>query len=109
MPRLHVSEAADFFWNGAESHREGVILRRELAHDLAEQRLVVGDQLALGAALFRVAEDVERRAAQEPEFRQRAEYGQHPGAEGHFLRHARDRILFREQRRREMEFERELV
>src|SRR4051794_18758842 len=47
MARLHMAEAADFLRNVREADGERVVLRRKLAHDLADQRLVVGDQLAL--------------------------------------------------------------
>ena len=66
---------------------------RELAHDLGEQRLVIGDQLALGAALLRIAEDVERRAAQELELRQQRNAGSIHGPKVIFFAHARDRVL----------------
>src|SRR3954454_12713638 len=60
MPRFHMAEAADFLRDGRKAHRNRMIVGRELAHQFAEQRLVIGDQLALGAALFRVPENVER-------------------------------------------------
>ena len=81
-----------------------------LRDDLVEQRLVVGDQLALGAALRRIAERIERGAAQELELRQQAEQpAASTGPKRHLPRHAGHLVLAREQRRREVELEREIL
>src|SRR3546814_14422256 len=60
--------------------------------EFVHQREVILDQLALQLALFRVAEDVERRTAQALQLRQQAEGAQHPGAELAFLRLAGRRV-----------------
>jgi hypothetical protein len=59
-------------------NRGRVIGQREVGGDLAELGFVIGDRLALGAALFGVPENVERRAAQPLQPRQHAECAQHP-------------------------------
>src|SRR5262245_38421503 len=98
MARLDVAEAADLLRDGSEANRDGMVLGRQLLDDLTEQRLVIGDQLALGAALLRIAENVERGAAQEFESREHAERRQHPRTELHLARQPRHAVLAREQR-----------
>src|SRR5437660_5231025 len=63
MARLYMTEAANFFRNAGECHGDRVFLRREPRQNFLDHRLVVGDELAFGAALFAVAENIERRAA----------------------------------------------
>src|SRR5215468_8597794 len=66
---LDMAEAADLVRNGGQRDREMVVLRREPLENLAEHRLVVGNQRALGAALLRIAERIEGGAAQALELR----------------------------------------
>ena len=79
------------------------------AEHLVEHRLVVGDQLALGLALLANSRTVERRAAQELQLRQQPERAHHPRPEAHLARLAGRRIAAREQRRREMELEAQVL
>src|SRR6185312_65841 len=65
MPRLDGSESSDFFRNRRKPDRTRMIARRQLRQHLIEHRFVIGDELALCHPLFRVAEDIERRATQE--------------------------------------------
>ena len=79
------------------------------APHFVEQRPVIVDQLAFGAALRGMAEGIERRAAQEFQFRQQAEQRQQPRAEAHLARQARRLVAAGEQGRREVEFEAKIV
>src|SRR5262249_6264514 len=81
MARLDVAVAADFLRNAGQSHREVMILRRQRRQNLLQHRLIIGNELALGAALGRVAERIEPGAAQEFEARERAVGRHHPRAE----------------------------
>ena len=60
VPLLDVAEAADFFRDGGETDREMMIVRRQARQHLVDHRLVFVDQRALGAALERAAERIER-------------------------------------------------
>src|SRR5262249_31595920 len=108
MAQLDVAEAADLLGDGGEADRNVVVVGIELAEHLLEQRLVVARERALGRALDRIAEGVERRAAQELEFRQGAEQREDPGTECHLPRLAGGLVATREQRRREMYMEAEI-
>src|SRR5215813_4003041 len=57
VAHLDVAKTAYLFRNGGEAYRDMMIVRREAAENLAEHRLIICDQLALGAALGGVAED----------------------------------------------------
>ena len=73
MLLLDVAEAADFFRDRGKTDRDMMIVRRELRQHFVEHRFIVRDQLAFGAPLLRMAERIERRAAQELQFRQQPE------------------------------------
>src|SRR5579872_336478 len=88
MTLFDMTEAADFFRNGGKADGKVMIVRRKLCHNFLKHRLVVGDQPALGAALERPAERIERRSAQSFELRQRAKQRHDPRAEAHFARQA---------------------
>ena len=103
VARLDVPEALDLLRDVGEPDRDGVVVGVELADDLLETRLEVAHQLALRAALVRVAEHVERRAAQALEARQHLEGAHQPRPEAHLARNAGLRVLAGEQRRREVE------
>src|SRR5262249_27577999 len=60
------------------------------------------DEAALGAALLRVAEHVERRAAQTPHAREDSEGAEYPGAIGALAQLPARRIARGEERRRQM-------
>src|SRR3954453_13791687 len=109
MPRLHMTEGADLFRNIGKTDRNVMIVGRKLAYDLFEQHFIVGDQLALSAPLLRITEDIERGAAQGLEFRQDTKRRENPRSKRHLLRQAGDLILAGEQRRRQMELEREII
>src|SRR5262249_14188497 len=79
MAQLDVAEAADLLGDGGEADRNVVVVGIELAEHLLEQRLVVAHERAFRAALDRIAERVQRGAAQELEFRQGAEQREDPG------------------------------
>ena len=79
--------------------------RRQQAEHGRDVFLVARDQIALELAVGAVAENVERRAAQEAQFCQRPEHRQHPGAEGALLRPAERVDAAAEDRRREIEAE----
>ena len=64
MTLLDVAEAADVFRDGGELNGEGMIIRRQFRQNLVEHGLVVGDQIALGAALERCGRTGRSRAAQ---------------------------------------------
>ena len=57
-----MAEAADLVGHARQRHRRSVIHRVEPGEDLVEQLDVLLDQLALGLALFGLAEDIERAA-----------------------------------------------
>ena len=59
-----MAEAADLFRDRGDLHRERVILRREPGEQALDGLLVLPDQLALGTALLRVPEDIERGTPQ---------------------------------------------
>src|SRR3712207_9370243 len=75
--------AADLLRNAGEPDGRGMVARIELRHDLLDPSLELADELALGAALVGVTEDIERRAAQRLELRQNAHGFQHPRPEAH--------------------------
>ncbi len=77
---------------------------RQPADQLAHERFVLADQRALGATLLCLAEQIERRAAQELQFRDQSECRQHPRPVW-LLDQVAVRVLLREERRREMEVE----
>ena len=72
MGLLDVAIAADLLGELRELTASAMAVVVELAQDLLDQALVVGDQLALDPALGRVAEGVEARAAQALQPRQQA-------------------------------------
>src|SRR5579859_7910197 len=86
-----------------------MVLRRERSEHLVEHRLVIGDQLALGAALERAAERIERRATQPLELGQEPKRRQYPGPEAHLARQSGGLVAAREQRRRQMKFVAQIV
>ena len=63
----------------ARADGEMMIVGREPRQHLVEHGLIVGDELALGPPLERAAERIERRAAQEFQFRQQPEAGSSHG------------------------------
>src|SRR5436309_13657566 len=81
MARLHMAEAADLFRDAGQRHGDCMLLRRKSVKDFLDHRLIVRNELAFGAALFAVAENVERRAAQELEARQQSKCLEHPWTE----------------------------
>src|SRR6202043_1428675 len=84
MLLLDVTKTADFFRNDSEADREMMIVRRQSCQHFVEHRLVVADQLALGAPFQRAAERIERRSAQAFQLRQQPERREQPGTEAHF-------------------------
>src|SRR5882672_1751595 len=62
--RLHVAEAADVLGDRGDLHGERMVGRRELGQQALHVGFVLGDERTLGAPLDRVAEGVERGAAQ---------------------------------------------
>src|SRR5579862_9949560 len=109
MLLLDVTETADLFRDRGERDRDVMVVRRQTRQNLVEHRLVVADQLALGTPFQRTSERIERRPAQALEFRQQPERRQYPGAEAHFARQARGLVAARQQRRRQMKFEAQIV
>ena len=109
MPLLDVAETADFFRDGGKTDREMMIVRRQTRQHLVEHRLVFADQRALGAAFERAAKRIERGAAQEFQLRQYAERRQQPRPETHLARQAGVLVAARQQRRRQMKLEAQIV
>src|ERR1700694_2962275 len=97
---LDMAEAADLLRQRSDLHGSRVVLRRQPLQELLHRVLVLADQRALGAALFGVAENVERSAAETFEIFQQLEDLQHPGPEADFPQLAARRILARDERRR---------
>ena len=100
--------AADLVRQRQHVHRGVVRPRRQHRKHGRHVVLVAGDQFALELAVRVIAEQIERRAAQAAQLRQRAEQRQHPAAELPFLRPAR-RVDARQARRREMEADLEVA
>src|ERR1700688_829584 len=86
-----------------------MVVRRQMFDDLTQYILIFCDEPAFCSALGSIAERVERGAAQELEFRQHTEYVEQPRPERHLLRLAGDRVAPRQQWRRQMEFEVQIV
>src|SRR4051812_24868070 len=78
---LDRAEAADFLRDRSEADSKRMIVGRQLGEDFLERCPVIRDQLTLGPALLRIAEDVERRAAEEFEAGEHLECAHHPRAE----------------------------
>ena len=78
---LDVAVAADVFRDRRRSRRRGRRCRGPASASSSSIVAVIGDQLALHAALGGVAEHVERGAAQAAQLRQPLERGEHPRAE----------------------------
>src|SRR5215831_20347709 len=104
MTQFDVAEAANFFRNNGKADRKVMVLRRQICKYLLEHRLVVVNQLSLGATLERVAERIERGAPQEFHFCQQPKRRKDPGPEAHLARQAGGLVASRQQRRRQMKF-----
>src|SRR3954451_7170300 len=105
MVHLDVAEAPDLFRDRGKTDSKSMVLGRKAVENFRQQRLVVADELALGLALLRVAERIERRATQALHARQQLERAEDPGTECHLARFAGAGIAARQQRRREMNVE----
>src|SRR6266542_3826865 len=103
MALLDVAVAADLFGNAGELYRERVVVRREPRQQLVDQRLVVGDELALALAFRGFAEDVERGPAQAFHFREHPERAHHPWPVAALLGLARRRVGLVDQWGRQVE------
>src|SRR6187455_2958850 len=64
---LDRTETANLLRDRGEADSKRMIVTRQPGEDFLERCHVIRDQLALGAALLRIAEDVQRRTAQELE------------------------------------------
>jgi hypothetical protein len=91
--------------DGGDFHREPEVFAVQAIEQLGHRHFVFHDQPPFGPALFGVAEDVQRGAAQSLQLREDPERGHHPGAELGLRRLARARIRLVENRRSEVEFE----
>ena len=80
MTLLHVTIAADVFRDAGNGHGLRQLGRRQFRQQAAHRRAVFKNQRALRLALGRMAEHVERRAAQAFQLGQHAERLQHPRA-----------------------------
>src|SRR6202043_3700148 len=105
MPHLDVAETADLLRDRRDGDRQMVVVGIELLQQLRQGRLVVGDELALGAALGPIAERIERGAAQELEAHEQPEALPQPRPEGDLARLSGAAIAPRQERRGEMELE----
>src|SRR6516164_6211067 len=105
MPLFDVSETADFLRDGGETDRQMMIFRRQLGDHLIEHRLIIVDQSPLGAALDRIAEWIERGAADESHLRQQLESRKQPRPKAHLARQPGRSIPAGKQRRRKMKLE----
>ena len=109
MALLDVTEAADFFRDRGKPDGEGMIVRRQRVEHFVEHRLVIVDQLPLGAALERAAERIERRAAEEFKLRQQPKGRKQPRAETHLARQPGGAVAACQERRRQMKLEAQLL
>src|ERR1700724_3238834 len=109
MPHLDVAETADLLRDRRDGDRQMVVVGIELGQELRQGRLVVGDELALGAALGPVAERIEGGATQELEPHQQPEQRQQPRPEGDLARQPGAAIAPRQERRGEMELEAQAI
>jgi hypothetical protein len=75
---LDVAKAANVERHRGKRDRVGVVGGVEIGDDFAEPRLLIANRLALGAALFAAAENIERGPAQEFQPSKQAERRQHP-------------------------------
>ena len=104
-----MAEAPDLLRQRRDFHRKRVIVGNEHRRKLANDRLVVRDQPPFHAALLGAAENVECGAAQPAQPRQESERMDHPRPESALAQRAGRRIARRQQRRRQMIFEREIA
>src|SRR5262249_10114253 len=102
IPLLDVTEAANLLGHSRDFDRERMVVRRKRRGELLQHGFVLADEAALGAALLRVAEHVERRAAQTPHAREDSEGAEYPGAIGALAQLPARRIARGEERRRQM-------
>ena len=70
MPLFDRSVSANFLRDRRQAHGETVVSGREELADFSEQIFVVRDQATLGPPILRIAEKVERGAAQELQLRE---------------------------------------
>src|SRR5260221_2904635 len=102
VPLLHVAIATDELGDGGDLGRERDARRIEFLEKLAHHALIVGDELSFRAPFRGVAEDVERRAAQETQPREHPHRREHPRSVLALARLAGHRIGLRPERRREV-------
>src|SRR3546814_2672585 len=103
-----LAESANLLRERGDLDGQSIVLGGETGEQLVNYGLVFGDQAALGLALGRIAEGIEKCGAQEAQLRQQAEAGQHPGAEFPLARLPGIGIGLRQDRRGGVEFELEV-
>src|SRR5262249_50312257 len=109
VAQLDVAEAADFFRDRGEPHRDGVVVAIKPRQRLLEHRLVVAHERALELALGRIAEWIEGATAEEFEFREQPEERENPRPERHLFRLAGDFVAAGEKRRCKMHEEAQVL
>src|SRR5262245_19740776 len=109
MPLFDGSVSTNFLGYRCQAHGKAMIGGREKFADFPKKVFVVRNQATFGPPLLRVAEKVERGAAQELQLCEYPEYRQHPGAKRHLSWFPRRRVAPRQQGRGQVEFEAQLV
>src|ERR1700690_2725253 len=109
VPLLDVAESADLLRNCRKFYRDMMVVRRQMFDDLAQKLLVFCYEPAFCPALGGIAERIERRAAQNLEFRQQAGRPEPPRPARHLLRLGGDLVAPRQQRRRQGKREAQIV
>src|SRR5262249_5324731 len=97
-----MAKAADLLRQRGDLDRERMVLGAEDRHDLAQQHLIVCDELRFHATFPRVAEDVEGGAAKSAQPRQQSKDVTHPTSERALAQLAACGIARGEDRRRQM-------
>src|SRR5262245_61983763 len=83
MPLFDRSVPANFLGDRCQANGEAMVAGREEVADFTEKVFVVRNQAPLGPPLLRIAEKVERGAAQGLQPREYPEHRQYPGAKRH--------------------------
>src|SRR5262245_17764990 len=109
MPLSDWSIPTNFLRDRCQANGEAVVGGREEVADFSKKVFVVRNQATFNPPLLRIAEKVERGAAQELQLREHPEHRQHPGAKRHFSWFARRRITPRQQGGSQMKFKAQLV
>src|SRR6266702_4054281 len=105
---LDVPEAADGLRHARKARQQRDLRSLQSGDPLIDHRKIVLDQLPLGLALLGAPERIERAAAQKLELRQHPERVDHPAAKLLLLEMTRRGIALCEDRRGQVELQREI-